>query len=160
MAKILPIVINPNKILRTVSKKVDQKIIDTDDFKKFCKDLIKTMIEKDGVGLAAPQVGQNIRVIAVNTKEGTFCLINPEFIKKSWAKEIAEEGCLSVPKIFGDVKRHRKVTCTYLNEKGKEIILKAEGLMARVLQHETDHLDGILFIDTAKNLKNYEVKTK
>lgn len=159
MAKILPIITNPNKLLRTVSKNIDQKIIGTNDLNIFCKDLIKTMINKDGVGLAAPQVGQNIRVIAVNTKEGTFCLLNPEFIKKSWAKENGEEGCLSVPKIFGDVKRHKKITCGYLDEKGRKATLKAEGLMARVLQHEIDHLDGILFIDTAKNIKNCETKT-
>jgi peptide deformylase len=117
---------------------------------------MKTMKEKDGVGLAAPQVGQNIRLIAVNTKDGVACMINPKITKKSWAKEWSEEGCLSVPGVYGQVKRHKKINCVYLDKNGAKIKIQAEGLMAVVIQHETDHLDGILFIDKAKKLKKVE----
>ena len=111
------------------------------------------MLEKDGVGLAAPQTGKNIRLCVVNTKEGPICLINPEITKKSWKKEWAEEGCLSIPSIFGQVRRHKNITCKYIDKDKKIIKLDADGLLARVIQHEIDHLDGVLFIDKAKDIK-------
>jgi peptide deformylase len=92
-------------------------------------------------------------LIVVNTKNGVLALFNPKITKKSWIKEIAEEGCLSVPFIFGDVRRNKKITCFFSNKEGKKDKINASGMLARVLQHEIDHLDGILFIDKAKNLK-------
>lgn len=111
------------------------------------------MARSDGVGLAAPQIGQNIALAVINSKDGAFCLINPKIIKKSWARELGQEGCLSVPGIFGKVRRHKKITLIYLDREGKKIKLTAQGLMARVLQHEIDHLNGILFIDKATEIE-------
>jgi len=113
----------------------------------------KLMLESDGVGLAAPQIGKNIRLCVINAKEGPICLINPKITKKSWTKEWGEEGCLSIPNVFGQVKRHKKITCQYFNLSGKVLKLSAEGLLARVIQHEVDHLDGVLFIDKARNVR-------
>ena len=152
MPKILPIIINPNPILRKKSIQVKRDEIKSKEFQRLCLDMAETMKEKDGIGLAAPQIGKNIRLIVVNTADRAVCMINPKIIKKSWAKELGEEGCLSVPGVFGKVKRHKKIDCKYLDKTGKEVKIKADGLMARVIQHEIDHLDGILFIDKAKNL--------
>ena len=112
-----------------------------------------TMIKKDGVGLAAPQIGRHIRLIVVNTQDGPICLINPVLKQKSWRREWGEEGCLSVPDVFGQVKRYKKVVCVFYNQKGEKKIITAQGLLARILQHEIDHLDGILFIDKARHIK-------
>lgn len=149
----LKIIKNPNPILRKISKTVDEKEIKSKNFKKFCFELAKTMIEKDGVGMAAPQAGKNIRVFVVNTKDGPQIFINPKILKKSLLKEWGEEGCLSVPNTFGMVKRNKKIVCECLDENGKKRKIKASGLMSIVIQHENDHLDGILFIDRAKEIK-------
>ena len=146
--KLLPIITNPNPILR--KKSVEIKQIQTKQFQQLCLDMAKTMKEKDGVGLAAPQIGQNIRLIVINAKDGAICMINPKITKKSLIKEWGEEGCLSIPNVFGQVKRHKKITCKYLDKNGKENKIQAQGLMARVIQHEIDHLDGVLFIDKIK----------
>ena len=105
------------------------------------------------------QIGKNVRLAVINTKNGRIFLINPKITKKSLLKEWGEEGCLSVPGVFGQVKRHKKITCEYLDQKSVENAIKAEGLLARVIQHEIDHLDGILFIDKAKNLKHDRITT-
>lgn len=151
MSKILPIITNPNPILRKKSAKIKDI---TRQAQQLCLDMEKTMKEKDGVGLAAPQIGQNIRLIAVNIKDGAICMINPEIIKKSLTKEFGEEGCMSIPGVYGQVKRHKKITCQYLDKTGKIKKINAQGLLARVIQHEIDHLDGILFIDKSKDAKN------
>ncbi len=156
MPKILPITTVPSPILREKSAKISDKELGGSDFKFFCQDLIKTMKEKDGIGLAAPQVGENIRIIAVDTKNGPICMINPEIIKKSIRKEWDEEGCLSVPGVYGKVKRHKKIICRFTNKKGGQEKITANGLFARVIQHEVDHLDGILFTDKAKNIQEVE----
>ena len=167
--KILPIIINPNPILRKKSVQIKHDEIKTKKIQRLCLDMAKTMKKKDGVGLAAPQIGKNIMLIAVNIKEiygrvlkqkidkknDIVCMINPKIIKKSWAKELGDEGCLSVPDVFGKVKRHRKIICKYLDKKGKEVKIEANGLMARVIQHEIDHLDGILFIDKADDFATH-----
>jgi peptide deformylase len=153
MPKILKILINPDKILREKSKPVEEDKITTKEFQDLCDNLQETMTKNDGVGLASPQVGKNNRLVVVNTKNGPVFLFNPEITDKSWLKEWGEEGCLSVPLTFGDVRRHKRITCAFCNRKGEKDKLKASGLLARVIQHEIDHLDGILFIDKAKNLK-------
>lgn len=152
--KILPIVKIPNKILRKVSRDVKKEKMDSSDFRELCDNMAFTMVEKDGVGLAAPQVGLNIRLISVNTKDGPIIMINPKIIKKSLLKEWGEEGCLSVPETFGKVKRHKKVKCSYLDINGKKNTISANGLLSVVIQHEVDHLDGVLFIDKAEDVKN------
>jgi peptide deformylase len=158
MPKILKIltVDENNETLRKKSLPVNEEKVLTEDFKDLCNDLEETMIKKEGVGLAAPQIGRNIRMVVVNTKNGPVVMINPKIIKKSLLKEWGEEGCLSVPLTFGDVKRHKKVACVFCNRQGKKDKISGSGLLARVIQHELDHLDGILFIDKAKNVKRID----
>jgi len=153
MAKILPIIKNPSPLLRKKSEEIDLKKIKANELKELCADMIKTMKEEDGKGLAAPQIGENIRLIVINTKDGVKIMINPKITKKSWTKEWSEEGCLSVPGFYGKVKRNKKINCVYFDKKGQKTKIQAEGLLAFVIQHETDHLDGILFIDKAKEIK-------
>lgn len=152
MSNILQIITDPNPILR--KKSIEIKDIKSKQFQQLCLDMAHTMKEKDGVGLAAPQIGKNIRLIVVNTKEGAICMINPKIIRKSLIKEWGEEGCLSVPGKYGQVKRNKKITYCYLDKLGEEKKMSAQGLMARVIQHEINHLDGILFIDKAKKVEN------
>ncbi len=151
-AKLLDIIIHPNKILRKKSKEVDLEKLKNLKFKQFLLDLELTMIKKDGAGLAAPQVGINDRVIVINDKEKNIFMINPLITKKSIAQKTEAEGCLSVVNDKGElfyqaVSRHKWLNCKYYNEKGKLKKIKAKDYLARVIQHEVDHLDGILFID-------------
>lgn len=153
---LLKILTQPNPILRKKSAEINLEIVKNREFKNLISSMAKTMIKTDGVGLAAPQIGKNIRLAVINSRDGVFCLINPKFTKKSWAREFGQEGCLSIPGIFGMVKRHKKVSLTYYNQDGKKIKLTAEGMMARVIQHEVDHLDGILFIDKASAVEKVQ----
>ncbi|SHJ58128.1 peptide deformylase [Tepidibacter formicigenes] len=123
-----------------VVEKIDSRIITLLD------DMIETMYDADGVGLAAPQVGILKRVVVIDIGEGLIELINPEIIEES-GKQSDDEGCLSVPGKFGKVTRPDKVKVKAFNRNGEEIIIKGEGLLARALCHEIDHLEGILFID-------------
>ena len=149
----MKVLTEPNKILRQKSKKVTKA--ELKDNKKLISDMVDTMFEQDGVGLAAPQVGVLKRIIIVSTKDGPLPLINPMIVSKSWSKDVEEEGCLSVLQTSGDVKRHKRINVKAYDVDGKQIKLKAKGLFARIIQHEIDHLDGILFIDKAKNVKRY-----
>ena len=153
MAKLLPVVIDPDPILRKRSEAVDVKRIKAPEFQELISDMALTMQEKDGVGLAAPQIGKNIRMIIVESKNGPMCIINPILSKNSIMKEWGQEGCLSVPNKFGEVKRHKKTTCTYVDQEKNTHTIVAHGLLARIFQHEIDHLDGILFIDKARDIK-------
>ena len=157
MAKILPIIKNPSPLLREKSEEIDLKKIKANELKGLCADMIKTMKENDGVGLAAPQVGKSIRLITINTKDEPKIMINPKITGKSWAKEWNEEGCLSVPGFYGKVRRNKKINCIYFDKKAQKTKIQAQGLLAFVIQHEIDHLDGILFIDKAKEIK--KIKT-
>lgn len=152
MPKQLPILINPNPTLRQISDKVDPKEIEHPDFRELLADMKETMIKKDGAGLAAPQIGHNIRAVVIHHNGKVFFMINPKITKRSWAKEIEEEGCLSVLDkkgeiIYGRVERHKKVNCAYLDEKSRAKKISADKIMSRIIQHELDHLDGVLFID-------------
>ena len=153
MAKILKINTNPNPTLRKKSTEIDLKKINLSSLKRLAADMIETMHESDGVGLAAPQIGKNLRLVVINTVDGELTLINPKITKKSFVKELGEEGCLSVPGVYGEVRRHKNVTCNYVDLNNKKIKIEAKGMLARVIQHELDHLDGVLFIDLAKKLK-------
>ncbi len=137
----------PDKRLRQKSESVNLDSFCDKEFKKLVLDLKETMLAKDGLGLAAPQIDELKRVVAINTKDGVLILANPKIKKFSWRKKIDEEGCLSVPGVFGNVKRAFKITVEARNEVGDKIEMEASGLMARVVQHEVDHLDAILFID-------------
>jgi peptide deformylase len=156
MAKILPIKIDPDPVLRKISAPLDQNKIALAEIQELCRDMAETMEKKDGIGLAAPQIGKNIRIIVVNSPHGVLCMINPRITKRSFAKEWSEEGCLSVPETFGQVRRHKKINCIYHDRQGKVNKVQLKDLMARVVQHEIDHLDGILFTDKAKNIKKAE----
>jgi len=152
MPKELPILTYPDPRLRLKSTPVDAAKINNAELQRLLLDMATTMQKKDGAGLAAPQIGQAIRLIVVHHEDKTIFLINPEITGKSWAREIEEEGCLSVLNeqgeiIYAPVERYKKVTCVYLDEKGQKQKIRAEKILARILQHEIDHLDGILFID-------------
>lgn len=151
MSKILPLVFHPDQRLRELSVEIDQNNIP--DLVSLASDMSETMIVDKGIGLAAPQIGQNIRLIIVSTKSGPQVMFNPKIVKKSIRQEWGEEGCLSIPGVFGNVKRYRTVECSFFDTKGQRQVAKAEGLLARVIQHEIDHLDGILFIDKAKDIR-------
>lgn len=141
------IILYPNSILRQKAKKIEAVNIQSPEIQALIFDMLKIMKEHDGVGLAAPQVGQSLRLCTIKFEGKTYVLINPKIKSKSWRKVVAEEGCLSFPGKFILVKRHMKVKVAAFDKKGKEFVLKADGLLARALQHEIDHLDGILFID-------------
>ncbi|ERT59452.1 peptide deformylase [Peptoniphilus koenoeneniae] len=136
-------------ILRKRSREVTK--ID-DRVKILIEDMFETMDDADGVGLAAPQVGILKRIIVIDDgEENRLALINPEFIEES-GEQIGPEGCLSVPGKQGTVKRFNKVKVKYLSENQEECQIEAEGFLARILQHETDHLNGILYIDMAEDI--------
>lgn len=143
------IVFHPDKRLRLKSKKVLIKDIVSKEMRDFLIDMGQTMLEKDGIGLAAPQIGVSKRIVVINTKDGILALINPIITKQSWRKEIDEEGCLSVPGVYANVKRPTKINVEAYDSAGQKIKFEAKGLFARVILHEVDHLNGILFIDKA-----------
>ncbi len=147
---ILSIITHPHTTLRTKSD--DVPVSEIPKLQQFARDLEKTMLAKDGLGLAANQVDVRKRIFCINTKDGPITLINPKFSRKSLKKEEAEEGCLSIPGVYGMVKRHHSLKATAYNKRGERIEIKAVGLLARVLQHEMDHINGILFIDRTDKL--------
>ena len=121
---------------------------------RLLRSMAQTMYDADGVGLAAPQVGVLKRVVVIDIGEGLLELINPEIIASADDKELGVEGCLSLPGIVGDVCRNSQVMVRAFNGQGQELEIEGEGLLARALQHELDHLDGVLFIDKAQNLRS------
>ena len=141
------IITHPDDRLRKKSKAVSPEDLTTEEFSQLIRDMTETMKEKDGIGLAAPQIGIDKRVAVINSKNGAIAFINPKIIRKSFFKDIDEEGCLSVPGKYGKVKRYRKITVRFDDSKGKNNTIVARGLFARVIQHELDHLNGVLFID-------------
>jgi peptide deformylase len=141
---ILPIRTVPEPILRQKSKRV--KSIDG-SVRKLAGDMIETMHAASGVGLAAPQVGVPWRVIVIGMPgEEDFVLINPEVVRRS-GERLVTEGCLSVPGYFGEIQRAQRVTVKGKDLSGKETRIKAEELLAQALEHEIDHLNGVLYID-------------
>lgn len=130
-------------ILRKKSRPVE--IIDS-KVRTLIKDMAETMYHAEGAGLAAPQVGILKRIIVIDVGEGLTALINPVITEISGEQQ-AKEGCLSIPGLYGVVKRPERVTLEALNEKGETIELEGTGLLARAFCHEIDHLDGILYID-------------
>ncbi|MBT3168373.1 MAG: peptide deformylase [Candidatus Cloacimonetes bacterium] len=161
--KILDIRIYGDKVLRQVARPVKEI---TPEIEQFIQNLIATMYEKDGVGLAAPQVGKPLRIFVVdpfwvqeNGKKTPLVFINPEFVEFV-GNESNEEGCLSIPDVFENVNRAKKVKIKGTNEKGEKVKYIAEGLFSRSLQHEYDHLEGILFIDKIASIKKMFNKKK
>ncbi len=150
------IVLIGNPILRKKSqpvKKVDRYI------EKLVEEMKKTLLKSEipAVGLSAPQIGELLRVIIYREDEKIHTLINPKILKKE-GKIIIEEGCLSIPGVYGDVERANKILVSGVSITGKKIEVEKEGLPAVIIQHEIDHLDGILFIDRIKDIKTLRVE--
>lgn len=138
-----------DKILKELAvpvDKIDRKI------RSLLNDMAETMYAADGVGLAAPQVGVSQRIVVIDVGDGLLELINPVIIAKDGC-ETGTEGCLSVPGMCGEVERYATVTVEAVNRNGKKIQINGSGLLARALQHEIDHLNGILFIELAKTMR-------
>lgn len=138
-----------NPILRQKSQPIEHL---TKEVRDLIIQMKKNMENNNGVGLAAPQINVSLRVIICEVDNKFYAFINPEIIKSSKKTSSIEEGCLSLPDIYGEVERPERIILKAINSNGKKIKLKAFGLLARVIQHEIDHLDGILFIDKAKNI--------
>ena len=149
------ILTEPNKLLRQVSKSVDKV---GDEERALMNDMLETMYDAPGIGLAAIQIGVPKRIIVMdigrdeNKKEPRY-FVNPVIKNKNEEKAKYEEGCLSVPDQFAEIERPNSCEVEYLDYDGKKQILKADGLLATCIQHEMDHLEGILFIDYLSKLK-------
>ena len=149
------ILTEPNKLLRQVSKSVDKV---GDEERTLMDDMLDTMYEAPGIGLAAIQIGVPKRIIVMdigrdeNKKEPRY-FVNPVILNKNEEKAKYEEGCLSVPDQFAEIERPNSCEIEYLDYEGKKQLLKADGLLATCIQHEMDHLEGILFIDYLSKLK-------
>ena len=149
------ILIEPDPILRKKCERLEQ--VD-DSTRKLMKDMLETMYEAPGIGLAAVQIGILKRLVVIDIsknqeKKDPLFLINPEIIQKSEKTSIYEEGCLSLPGQFAEIERPAECFLKYIDYDGKEKELKAKGLLSTCIQHEVDHLNGILFIDYLSKLK-------
>lgn len=146
---ILKIRTDEDPILRKKSREVDTF---DDNLKQLIDDMYETMYDAEGVGLAAVQIGKLKRMLVIDDYEGSkLVMINPKRIEESGDVE-ALEGCLSVPERVGKVKRFETVKVEYQTADGEEMAIEAEGFLARIIQHEMDHLDGILYTDLAKEM--------
>lgn len=148
----------PAPVLRKKTVKIKDPL--AADVQELVLNMLETMRASKGVGLAAPQVGSDFRLCVIETEEGTFVLINPKITSRSRKKIVSEEGCLSFPGEFFPISRCDEVQARYLDEHGKPGKIKARGLLAKALQHEIDHLDGILIIDHIKKSKPAATKEK
>lgn len=142
-------------------KKVSEPITKIDnDIQRLVDDMFETMYDANGVGLAAPQIGKNIRLVVIDCGEDPIAMINPRIIKKS-GKEKAAEGCLSFPGLSENVVRATKVTAEYIDPSdGGLYEVEAEGLLARAIQHEIDHLDGVVFVDRMSSARRLQIKNE
>lgn len=156
----MKIITLPNPQLREPSKVYGGKF--DLELQKYISSMFQEMKNSKGIGLASPQVGRNVRIITIELKDRKYAMINPKIIKRSQDKIEVEEGCLSVPNTWGKVIRDDKIKVIFKNQFGKKISLKAEDLLSAVIQHEIDHLDGILFIDRAdpKTITHKEPSSK
>jgi peptide deformylase len=154
-ATLLPILIAPNQLLKTRARPVQPA--DADKVRVLIPHMLATMYNAPGIGLAAPQIGESLRVVVVdltpNYQRRPYGMINPEVIAASEELAIREEGCLSLPNQYADISRPARVKVRYLDVSGARQEVEADGLFAACLQHEIDHLDGILFVDHLSNLK-------
>lgn len=159
---VLPILIAPDTRLKRVAQPV--ATVDADTI-RLMDDLLETMYEANGIGLAAPQVDVAKRVIVVDVAEreaprSPLCLADPEVVWASEHTAIYNEGCLSFPDLYADVERPRAVRVRYLDRDGTRQEIEAEGLLATCLQHEIDHLNGVLFVDHISKLKRDMIMRK
>ena len=149
----LKIIKYPNDFLRCKTREVKVEELKSPKVQRLVFDMAKTMEVEKGVGLAAPQVGSDLRICTIRIGEESYVLINPKIKSSSRKKDIFEEGCLSFPGKFFPVERPLKVKVQARDIEGKKFKIKADGLLSRVLQHEIDHLEGILVIDRAKKTR-------
>lgn len=152
----LEIIKFPNPILRRKSRPVE---LVTEEERALADDMLETMYLNQGVGLAASQVGIPKRIIVIDVGEGSLQLINPIIIKR-YETEKGQEGCLSVPDALVTIKRAKKIVYKALDKNGRLIESEAEGLLARVIQHEINHLDGRLIVDYINPIKRFFLKRK
>ncbi len=152
---VLPIITIPDPVLRKISdpvERIDSAVV------KLMDDMLETMYDAPGIGLAAIQVGVAQRIVVIDTAdEGEarqpLCLVNPEIVKLGSTTRLYEEGCLSIPDVTVEIERPETVTVRYIDRTGKQQEIEADGLLATALQHELDHLDGHLIIDFLSRLK-------
>ncbi len=159
---IRPLVILPDSKLRLVSEPIKDI---TDEIRRLAEDMLDTMYDAPGVGLAAIQVGVPVRMVTMDVSKSDderqpLVLINPEITWSSEEKRAYEEGCLSIPEYYEEVERPDRVRFRYTTLEGETVEQDAEGLMATCVQHEIDHLNGVLFIDYLSKLKRDRVTTK
>ena len=157
-----PILILPDERLRAIAEPIAQ--ID-DEVKQLAKDMLETMYDAPGIGLAAPQVGELRRIVVMDlSPEGEtpdpIVMVNPEILKYSDETVVTEEGCLSIPELYYDVERPAEVTVRYTDLDGKTVEREAKDRLAICIQHELDHLDGVLYIDYLSRLKRDRVLKK
>lgn len=159
---IKPLIILPDPLLRQVSAPIER--VDA-DLEQFIDDMLETMYEAPGIGLAAIQVGVPRRLLVIDlTKDDEerkpLVFINPEILTSSDERSVYEEGCLSIPDYYAEVERPASITVKSIGRDGKEQLTEADGLLATCLQHEIDHLNGVLFIDHISRLKREMVIKK
>jgi len=164
MSNTFPIVTIANKLdekfLRRKTKKFDFLKSTKKDRRILIQKMRRTMKAAFGVGLAANQIGLNYRIFVAEFAEKFYAIFNPKIEKLGTEKEILEEGCLSVPGLYGETPRAKEITLIYQNIEGKILKIKARGFLARIFQHEIDHLDGRLYIDRAIRIMNSGHKAK
>jgi peptide deformylase len=154
---ILPIVKFPDKVLRKPAERVKFPL--DKETLKLVRDMLDTVKQADGIGLAAPQVGKSLRLVVIDLEKNgvpPFVLFNPKVVSKSFKRTEIEEGCLSLPEIWAMVKRPVKVTVQAQDMTGKKMKFTDDGWIARVVQHEIDHTDGILLFDRTKKFTKGE----
>ncbi len=159
---IKPIVLLPDPILYATSKPVERF---DDPLRRFAADMLETMYEAPGIGLAAVQVGEPVRLLVADVagkdeEKRPLIIVNPEIVARSDETSVYEEGCLSIPDYYAEVERPASVAVAYQDAHGHRHELVAEGLLATCLQHEIDHLNGVLFIDHISRLKREMVIRK
>ena len=162
---LLPIIIAPDPRLKTVASPVDE--VDA-EIRQLMNDMLETMYAAPGIGLAAPQVGRSSRVIVVDVandeddqaERAPICMANPELVWLSDEDQPHEEGCLSLPDHYAEVVRPGAIRVSYLDHENTPQELEADGLLATCIQHEIDHLDGILFVDHVSSLKRNMILRK
>ena len=164
---LLPLTKIPNKSLRKPSRALSKVDLESDEIQTLIKNMIPTMYHERGIGLAAPQVGVNVQLCIVGkgcipedftlkNPDTDLVLVNPAYERAGRRAVLETEGCLSVPGTQGKVKRFKHIVVTALDENGKPLEFEAHGYFAHVIQHETDHLKGTLYIDKAKSVWDIE----
>ena len=162
MSKLLEIKLYGNEILKKIAEPVNEL---TPEIKELIENMIHTMYLTEGIGLAAPQVGVSLRIVVIDyqySKSGEknpLVLVNPEFIEFS-GETVSEEGCLSLPNVFADVTRFECVKLKYYDINMEERLITAEDVFSIVLQHEIDHLNGVLFVDKLSSIKRMSLAFK